>query len=493
MGRDVPAITVSQQDRRHYREKVRQCLDVLARMLRDSWFETATQQVGLEVELNLVDSSGAPSMKSPDVLAAIADPHWAPELGRFNVEINVPPRPLAGDALGQLEAHLLASLRHADKRAQDVGSGLAMIGILPSLREADVSEEAMSANPRYWLLNEQICAARGEDARIAIEGPEHLLTHVDNIMPEAACTSVQCHLQVSPESFGSYWNAAQAVAGVQVALGANSPFLFGRELWRETRITLFQQATDTRPEELQIQGVRPRVWFGERWITSVFDLFEENIRYFPALLPLCADEDPVTELEQGDTPELAELTLHNGTVYRWNRPVYAVTNGKPHLRVENRVLPAGPTVADVTANAAFYYGLVRALAEAERPIWTQMSFAAAGENLLEAARHGIDASLYWPGLGVVPATELTLRRLLPMAREGLRRWGVQSIHAERSLGIIEKRCLAGRTGATWQAETVHLLERRGGLDRDAALRRMTQCYIEHMHSNEPVHNWPAGC
>ena len=302
MGRDVPAITVSQQDRRRYREKVRQCLDVLARMLRDSWFETSTRQVGLEVEVNLVDDSGTASMRSPDVLDAIGDPSWAPELGRFNIEINIPPRPLCGDALDQLEAQLLASLKHADQRARDVGSRLAMVGILPSLQQADVGEDAMSENPRFWLLNEQICAARGEDARIAIEGPEQLLTHVDNIMAEAACTSVQCHLQVSPEAFGNYWNAAQAIAGVQVALAANSPFLFGRELWRETRITLFQQATDTRPEELQVQGVRPRVWFGERWITSVFDLFEENIRYFPALLPLCADEDPVAELERGASP-----------------------------------------------------------------------------------------------------------------------------------------------------------------------------------------------
>jgi hypothetical protein len=470
MGRDVPAITVSQQDRRQYREKVRQCLDVLARMLRDSWFETSTRQVGLEVEVNLVDDSGTPSMRSPDVLDAIGDPSWAPELGRFNIEVNMPPRPLCGDALDQMEAQLLASLKHADQRARDVGSRLAMVGILPSLQQADVSEDAMSENPRFWLLNEQICAARGEDARIAIDGPEQLLTHVDNIMAEAACTSVQCHLQVSPEAFGNYWNAAQAIAGVQVALAANSPFLFGRELWRETRITLFQQATDTRPEELQVQGVRPRVWFGERWITSVFDLFEENLRYFPALLPLCADEDPLAELARGAVPELGELTLHNGTVYRWNRPVYAVTDGRPHLRVENRVLPAGPTAADITANAAFYYGLVRALAEAERPIWTRMSFAAAGENLMEAARHGIDASLYWPGLGVVPATELTLRRLLPMAREGLARWGVDPRHADRCLGIIEQRCLAGRDRP--RAGTPRAAgPRRGAAPDDAALHR----------------------
>jgi gamma-glutamyl:cysteine ligase YbdK (ATP-grasp superfamily) len=491
MGRDVPAMVISQADRRAYREKVRLCLDVLARMLRESRFETEPQQVGLEIELNLVDEAGWPSMKSTDVLGAIADPAWDTELGQFNLEINVPPRSLAGGALGEFEAQVRASLNHGDQQARQAGSRLAMIGILPTLRETDVDEGAISTNPRYRLLNEQIFAARGEEMGISIAGAERLETYIDTIAPEAACTSVQFHLQVSPEGFGRYWNAAQALAGVQVALGANSPFLFGHELWAETRITLFQQATDTRPEELKAQGVRPRVWFGERWITSVFDLFEENLRYFPALLPLCDDEDPVTTLDSGAAPQLAELTLHNGTVYRWNRPVYAVAAGQPHLRVENRVLPAGPTVADTFANAAFYYGLIRMLAEAERPVWTQMSFAVANDNLLEAARHGIDARLYWPGLGEVPVTELTLRRLLPLAREGLSRWGSDGAEADRLLGIIEQRCLTGRNGATWQTGAVHALEASGKLARPEALRQMTQRYLEHMHSNEPVHAWPA--
>jgi hypothetical protein len=232
------------------------------------------------------------------------------------------------------------------------------------------------------------------------------------------------------------------------------------------------------------------VWFGERWITSVFDLFEENIRYFPALLPICEDEDPQASLDRGRCPQLAEMSLHNGTVYRWNRPVYAVVDGKPHLRVENRVLPAGPSVADVMANAAFYYGLVRGLAEAERPIWTQMSFGTAAENLHAAARHGIDAQLYWPGFGEAPAAELVLRRLLPVAREGLSRWGVTPGQADRLLGIIEQRCLTGRTGAAWQTATVAALTERAGADRPEALRLMTQRYIDLMHTNEPVHAWP---
>jgi gamma-glutamyl:cysteine ligase YbdK (ATP-grasp superfamily) len=492
MGRDVPAIIVRLQDRRRYRDKVRRCLDVLARMLHESRFKEAPQQVGLEVEFNLVDQAGRAAMRNADVLAAIASPDWAPELGKFNLEVALAPRPLADDALAGLERYLADSLAYGNARAGTLGIRLAMIGTLPTLREADIGTGSMSPNPRFRLLNEQMCEARGEEMRICIEGPERLLTYVDSIMPEAACTSVQMHLQVSPDAFGNYWNAAQAIAAVQVALGANSPYLFGRELWRETRIPLFRQATDTRPDELAVQGVRPRVWFGEQWITSVFDLFEENLRYFPALLPLCEDDDPVADLESGSTPELAELTLHNGTVYRWNRPVYSVDDGEPHLRIENRVLPAGPTVTDVIANAAFYYGLVHALAEAERPIWTQMSFVAARDNLTEAARRGIDASIYWPGLGEVPVTELTLRRLLPLAREGLRRRQVDQPHADRMLDVIEQRCLTARTGATWQVDTVHALQDKGGLGRKAAMLAMTERYLALMQAGDPVHTWPVG-
>jgi gamma-glutamyl:cysteine ligase YbdK (ATP-grasp superfamily) len=492
MGRDIQAIKISGEDRRKYREKVQRSLDVFARMLRERRFEASPSRVGVEIELNLVDSRGAPSMRNAAVLDAIADPAWATELGQFNLEINVPPRRLEGDALTDLEQEIRASLNAADAKARGTGSRLVMVGILPTLAEEDMREDTISANDRYRVLNEQIFAARGEDLRIAIDGPEKLLTHSGSITPEAACTSVQLHVQVSPDAFASYWNAAQAIAGVQVALAANSPFLFGRRLWDETRITLFEQATDTRPDELKQQGVRPRVWFGERWITSVFDLFEENIRYFPALLPLCEDEDPLAVLDGGGIPELAEMSLHNGTVYRWNRPVYAVVDGQPHLRVENRVLPAGPTVADVLANAAFYYGLVRALADAQRPVWTQMSFATAAENLQEGARQGLDARLYWPGLGEVPVAELVLRRLLPLARDGLSRWGVDPGSAGRLLAIIEQRCLTGRNGATWQVEATRAISERDGAGRAEALRQMTQHYIGHMHANEPVHTWPGG-
>jgi gamma-glutamyl:cysteine ligase YbdK (ATP-grasp superfamily) len=430
-------------------------------------------------------------MVNAAALEAIADPDFQTELGQFNVEINVPPRLLGGRVFEEVEAAARASLNAAEDQARTVGGHMMIIGILPTINAEHLSAESFSANPRYALLNEQIFAARGEDLEIAIAGVEKLTTHADTIAPEAACTSVQLHQHVEPDAFAPYWNAAQAIAGVQLAVGANSPFFYGKELWRETRIVLFEQATDTRPEELKTQGVRPRVWFGERWITSIFDLFEENARYFPALLPLCEDEDPLATLESGEVPRLGELRLHNGTIYRWNRPIYDIVRGEPHVRVENRVLPAGPTVVDTMANAAFYYGVLRVLAEDERPIWSQMSFSAAEENFHACARDGIEARMYWPGLGEVPAAELVLRRLLPLADEGLRRWGVDADVRDRLLGMIERRCVLMRNGASWQSEVFHQLYDERGMGRAEALREMTLRYREHMHSNEPVHEWPT--
>ncbi|WP_300009451.1 glutamate-cysteine ligase family protein [Pseudonocardia sp.] len=488
MGRDVEHTVFTREDRRRFRDKIRRCLDALDAMLRDAQFEFERPLTGMEIELNLVDDVGEPANVNAQVLELLADPDFQTEMGRFNVEINMAPREIRGTGLAEFEAAVRSSLNAADERARLEGGRLVMTGMLPTLMPRHVGIDALSANPRYAVLNDQIFAARGEDMALSIDGVEQLRTYTDSITPEAACTSVQLHLQVSPAEFAAYWNAAQAVSGVQLALGANSPFLFGTQLWRETRIPLFEQVTDTRPQELKEQGVRPRVWFGERWITSVFDLFEENARYFPALLPVCEDDDPMAVLDAGGVPRLEELSLHNGTVYRWNRPIYAVVDGRPHLRVENRVLPAGPTVVDTMANAAFYYGLVRALADQERPLWSQMSFSAAEENFHSGARHGIDAGLYWPGLGPAPATELVLRRLLPLAHAGLDAWGVAATERDRLLGVIEGRCVTGVNGAAWQASTVHELE-GGGMSRIEALHEMLRRYVTNMHSNRPVHTW----
>jgi hypothetical protein len=499
MGQDVDRRTFSRRDRQRYRTKVQRCLDTLAIMLREHPFARDEPMTGLEVELNLVGHDLAPSLAGADVLDAIGSSQFQSELGRWNLELNLPPRPLPGDEWRHLEHHLLDELAVARAKAVDCGAQLAVIGILPTLERRHLVVEALSPDQRYTTLNEQMLSARGEPIRLDIAGddpsgrhgvePEHLQADFDSIAPEAACTSMQLHLQVHPDSFAGYWNAAQCLAGVQLAVGANSPFLLGSRLWAETRIPLFEQSCDVRTPELRNQGVRPRVWFGERWITSILDLFSENGRYFPALMPVTEEGDPMAELEAGHVPSLNELRLHNGTIWRWNRPVYDVADGVPHVRVENRVLPAGPTVVDMVANALFFYGLLRTLVEAERPLWSMMSFEAAEENFTTAARHGLDGPLYWPGTGWIRPDELVLRKLLPQAADGLARWGVEGEVTDRFLSIIEQRCVTRRTGASWQLDTVAALE-TGGADRPAALHGMLTRYLEWSAANEPVHTWP---
>jgi hypothetical protein len=489
MGKEVSLSTFTREDRVRYRYKVRRCLDVFAQMLNEFRFDGDRPMTGLELELNLIDKDGDPAMRNAEVLAHLADPSFKAELGRFNLEINVAPRLIAGTGFDQYERELSGSLARAGEGA-GADIRLVLIGILPTLTQRHAVLENLSPEPRYQVLNEQMMTARGEEFALDIRGTERLQSVTDSIAPEAACTSAQFHLQVAPDEFASYWNASQAIAGVQLAVGANAPFLFGRRLWAETRIALFEQATDVRPEELKVQGVRPRVWFGERWITSIFDLFEENVRYFPALLPIVDDEDPVEVLRSGGVPRLSELRLHNGTVYRWNRPVYDIMDGRPHLRVENRVLPAGPSLLDLLANAALYFGLVRELAEADRPIWSQLTFSQAEENFHVAARDGLAATLYWPRRGELPATELVLEWLLPMAYAGLDRFGVDPGIRDRLLGVIEGRCRTGINGAVWQTSTVERLERTG-LDRPAALREMLRRYAELFDGDTPVHTWPT--
>ena len=490
MGRDIDETRFTREDRQRYRDKVKRDLAVLQQMLDEGRFERERKLVGVEVEFYVVDDAGEPTMINEELLSRIESADFQTELAQFNIEFNLAPHKLVSTVFREIEEELTTSFAHADRRASELDAHVAMFGIIPTLKDLHVTIQNLSANPRYHLLNEQILDARGEDLQLQIEGVERLSLQASSIAMEAAATSVQLHLQVSPDGFARAWNAAQSIAGAQVAIGANSPFLLGKELNRETRIALFEQTIDTRSEELTAQGVRPRVWFGERWIDRVMDLFDENVRYFPALLPLLDDEDPEAVLSRGDVPHLPELVLHNGTVYRWNRPIYAVARGKPHLRLENRVLPAGPTMADIVANAAFYYGLVRGLVDQDEPISRQLSFTAAADNFRAAARDGIDGQLFWPGVGQVPASELILRTLLPIAHAGLDAWDIDPADRDHYLGIIEQRALHRRTGANWQVRTFRSLFDDQGLDRDEALIEMTRQYLEHMRTNEPVHRWP---
>lgn len=487
MGAEVRSRTFTREERRRYRERLVQHLDTLGGLLRRGEFDEGTS-IGLELELNLVDENHLPALRNLDVLEHIADPAFQTEIGSFNIEFNHPALAIDGLGLAELEKSLRTELNRAQEKAREAGTEILAVGILPTLgRSFGTTDEWISPGERYAALNSQVLEARGEDVLIDIAGPERLRYHAENIAPEAACTSVQLHVQVSPENFAPTWNAAQIIAAPQVALAANSPIFMEKVLWQESRIEVFKQAIDTRAPELKTQGVRPRVWFGEGWITSILDLFEENVRYFPALLPELSD-DPNGLTAKG-VPSLDELRLHNGTVYRWNRPIYDPSGARPHLRLENRLLPGGPTVVDTVANAAFFFGLVRAMRTADRPLWTRMSFQTASENFLTCARYGLEATVYWPGLGELPVVELIQRHLLPMARRGLESLGVAAAEIDRYLGILEKRATCEQNGATWQVATLTRLEETG-LDRPAALREMVRLYTDLMNEGRPVHEWP---
>ena len=489
MGAEVNSKSFSREQRTRYRGRLLENLDRFAGFLATADFAD-TGSIGVELELNLTNDDFTPALRNMSVLEKIADPAFQTEIGAFNIEMNHPALSIEGPGLKNLEDSLRGQLNRADELAAKAEANILMVGILPTLTSPVLDGDAwLSSGARYAALNTSVLQARGEDVHLSLNGVESLSQYAKNIAPEAACTSLQLHLEVSPQEFAPAWNAAQLIAGPQVALAANSPIFLERVLWQETRIELFKQAIDTRPPEMRNQGVRPRVWFGERWITSIFDLFEENVRYFPALLP------EISSSSSGATgsgaPLLPELRLHNGTVYRWNRPIYDPGNETPNLRLENRVLPAGPTVLDVTANAAFFYGLVHALRTSDRPLWTRMAFKTATDNFLACSRDGLDASVYWPGLGDVPVAELVVRHLVPMAAEGLRALGVDDPLIERYLTVIRERARTEQNGAAWQMAVLGKLEAEG-YDRTSALAELTRRYWHHMHSNEPVHLWPVG-
>ncbi|MBA2317517.1 MAG: glutamate--cysteine ligase [Euzebyales bacterium] len=492
MGRDIDTTEFTREDRTRYREKVKADLAALRRLADSGRFETGRRLCGVEMEVYLADAHGRPTPINAELLELLASRDFQTELAQFNIEFDLRPRRIVADVFHQIEDELRASLDRAHARAQQLDAQVFIIGILPTLADFDATEQNLSANPRYRALNDTILAARGEDLLIRIEGDEVLETTANSILFEAACTSMQLHLQVDPKDFAVYWNAAQALSAPLLALGANSPFFLGKQLHHETRIALFEQAIDTRTEELTQQGVRPRVWFGEKWLSEgMFELFDENVRYFPALLPICGDEDPEAVLRAGDIPHLQELTLHNGTIYRWNRPVYEVARGRPHLRIENRVLPAGPTVVDSVANIVFYYGLLNGLAS-QSPVyvWEEMSFEAATDNFFSAARHGLGAKLFWPKVGAqVPVPELILRHLLPLARAGLDEWDIEPDDIDRYLRIVEDRVLSGRNGAAWQIAMWRRLLDDEDLDRDEAARELVRRYGALSQAGRPVHTW----
>lgn len=473
--------------------RLERCVAALRQMVDGGWFDAHEDTVGMEVELDLVDPLGRPRLINDAVLARLGRADMQHELGQFNVELNLAPRRLQGRVLRECESDLAEVLDRSRIAIEGLGVRLVAVGMLPTLSAEQLTVEHISHNPRYELLARRVRSARHRPFSVRIaDGCEPVEFSTDSVAPDAATTSLQLHLRVPPDRFVAYYNAAQTIAGLQVAVAANAPYLLGRQVWHETRIPLLEQILDTRlPKEVR-KGAPARVRLGDRWIDDPVELFDEIVRDFPPLLPTMEAEDPHTALGAGRAPGLRELRLHNGTVWRWNRPVYDVQAGRPQLRIENRVLPSGPTAVDMIANAAFYYGLLRAVADDPAggpPPWEQVPFAVAERDLHRAARDGLATQLNWRGVDY-PVDRLTREALLPAAAAGLDAWGVHPEDRDRYLGVIDARVRNGQTGAGWQIDTVRRLQQRG-LARTAALHEMTRQYVENAHTGAPVHEWPV--
>lgn len=473
--------------------RLRENLAALDELLERPNFGNGPKSIGAEVELNLVDSRGLPHPVNRAVLSGTLDPRVTLEIDRFNLEINSRPIQLANAPFTALARELEDALASVRRAASQHGARLVTIGILPTLRETDFGWSAMSDFNRYRALSKSLRRIRGQAFSVQIDGRESLDVSLDDVSFEGAATSFQLHLRVDPREFADAFNAAQIATAPALAICANSPFFLGRRLWAETRVALFRQAVDDRVgSDSDAEDFRPaRVSFGHGWVRrSARELFAESVALHQPLLPISTGEDPLACLRSGGVPKLSELRMHQGTVWSWNRPVYDAANGG-HVRLELRALPAGPTVADMAANAAFLIGLTLGLMPDVERMLPCLPFGHARRNFYQAACHGLDAELLWPrtsGLAepARPAREV-VAELLPLAQAGLLSAGVSASEATLWLGIVQQRLQRNLTGTAWQDATVAELSQT--LDRPSALSIMLERYMKNSESGEPVGQW----
>jgi CBS domain-containing protein len=460
----------------------------LEQMIEAGMIESGVRRFGAEQEMFLVQQGWRPAPVAIEVLETLGQECFTTEIGRFNLEVNLPPLAAGPKLLSELEQQLGHYVAEADRAARAHGAQVMLTGILPTLTHADLSLDNMTPRPRYRALNDAVIALRGGNFRLRIEGGDELQIEHDSVMLESCNTSCQIHIQVAAEEFALIYNVAQAMLAPVLAAAVNSPLLFGRRLWAETRIALFQQSIDTRKATPHLRELSRRVRFGDGWCgTGVLDLFGEDIARFRVIIAGDAAENPFELLERGEVPKLGALQLHNSTVYRWNRPCYGRLDGKAHLRIECRALPAGPTVLDEVANAALWIGLVLGGADTCENLTGRMSFSDARANFTAAARMGLHAGFTWLDGERLSAPALILDRLLPIARRGLAGAGVAAADIARYLGVIEERVASGRTGAQWLLDSAHRIRNEG--TRAGRLAVLTAAMAERQRSGRPVHQW----
>lgn len=462
-------------------------LQALEKMLENGLIESGVRRFGCEQEMFLVNRAWRPAPVAMEVLERLDGEAFTTELARFNLEMNVEPMMLGGACLSALQESIEELLDTAREAASEEGADVVLVGILPTLGKSDLTLDNISPMPRYYALNESLTRMRGKAYRLQIQGRDELQIEHDSVMLEACNCSCQVHLQVDSTEFAPMYNAAQAMTGPVLAAAVNSPVLFGKRLWAETRIALFRQSIDTRSTSVHLREFSTRVRFGDRWVKeSVAELFQEDIAQFRVLLAQETVEDPFEQLAAGDIPRLQALQLHNGTVYRWNRPCYGISEGKPHLRIECRVLPSGPTVLDEVANAAFWIGLVLGAKHEYGDITERLSFADAKYNFLTASRQGLDAGFRWVDGQSVTAPELILETLLPLARAGLEAY-IDRSEIDKYLGVIHDRVQSRGTGSDWMMRSLSEMEDRGS--RSERMTALTAAIANRQSERKPCHEW----
>lgn len=488
MGIEINQAAFKEADYKAFRKSLDRNLSDLEGLLSQPHFGAGPASLGAELEMYIVDASGNPLHANQEILAASNDPQLTLELNRYNLEYNLTPCQLNDSAFAAMEAEILNKLAGLRETAASFGGRIVPIGILPTLRESDFGAHCITDSKRYHALVGQLLARRGGRFRIDIHGEDPLQLEMADITLEGANTSFQVHYRVAPENFADSFNAIQLMTPLAVAIGANSPTLFGHNLWHETRIPLFKQSIDTRKIDRYGWNEPPRVNFGQGWVRdSALELFSEVVRIYPPLFPICEKTNaPVP----GGAPSLAELRLQQSTVWLWNRPVYDPVDGG-HLRIEMRALPAGPTARDMVANAAFLIGLAEGIRPRMREMLPAIPFGIAEYNFYRAAQFGLDAQLVWPQSGQSGYREqpvsAIIERNLPLASEGLARIGVSQKEIDLYLGEIENRLVHRRTGASWQRAKLAALKQDEPLRQ--ALHTMLEEFMVHSENNVPVAQW----
>jgi CBS domain-containing protein len=489
MGEHHVEQNIDERKAQEFMQALLEDLRALAFMLNSGRVESGKARVGAEQEMFLVDRDLRPAPISVDVLQRANEPRLTTEIARFNLEANLTPLDLTGKCFRHMETELQELLATTRATARTLGADVLLSGILPTLQKSDLTLDNLTPSTRYRELDRGVIRLRGGPLSIHIKGLDELnLTH-DNIMMESCNTSFQIHFQSSPEEFVNHYNVAQAITAPVLAVAVNSPLLFGHRLWQETRVALFQHSTDERSRPQLARSQPTRVSFGDQWLrNSVIELFHDQISRFRPIMISQPDENPFQVLARGETPMLSALRLHNGTVWRWNRACYGVSDGLPHLRIENRALPAGPTPLDEIANAAFFTGLMLALPHECGDIAARMAFDDAKLNFFRAARHGLDAQFQWLGGESRSASSLILYELLPLARAGLRGAEVDDEDIEKYLGVIEERTRSAQTGARWIIKSLATLPHT--MSKDVRQRKLTSTMLELQKQGGPVHEWP---